>query len=1108
MKRRLWLMLALGIVAALWLAHAFLPDGSSPHSPTSADPLLRQVERLRSGSAEERRSAARSLALAHPEGGERVVPALVDTLADPDPEVRAVVVVALGELAPVQTMRELARATDLARRRLALLALGRMGKKATSAIPDVLAALQDADARVQLAAALALRRLVRERMDVPPDLGKPGSFAAGWAQIALQDRVSPESRPVVLLLVAGLADEEPLVRDWSASALAELAPRLPAVRQARPALQKAFRDPAAGFAAAQALAVLARTDQGLADFLVAGLADPDAAIRRQSAAALAGMVNRSGAAVVTLRNRAVVEALLPLLGENDETLRLSAVSILGQIGPLATPAVPALLKMLDGADDRRVRVVVVSALGRMGAEPAVLPALLRALVSDDGQVRDSAAATLAQLDRTSLPALIALLASPDARTRHGAALALGGAGFPAQEAIEPLAKALADADVGVRVTAARALWRLDPGRFEQLVSVLIGALAGSDPPTTASAAVGLEEIGPLAVAAVPALRKILNENDTLLHEQAARTLGRIGPLAAPAVPDLVRLVRREREAIRALGAIGPAARQAIPDLVEVLKTRSDLAAALALAQIDRTRAEGLPVLLRHAATASASERREAWLALSRLGPAARDAIPTLLGEQHEGTQALRPFVLAQIGPESVAALKKALGDPRLRQVACEALAALGPAARDAAPALRRLLRDRPTWGQTSRSAPGENGRPGGLPPRTQALAARTLVALGPAALAVLGEALRDPAVTPEVVLALQGRPLVHHLIEPLPYLLRDGTPAVRVAVAEVLAAADATNPEVRETLPTLRSLLENQESTVRVAVALAIARLDPADRTALPLLTELLMSKEGPARAPAARALGKIGMRARVALPELKAACRDPDPQVRAAAIEALGGLGLDRDVNGGGMVPTLIEALEDREETVRRASVQALGVFGPASAQAVPALTRLAQDERAGVRDEAIVALGQIGPAARSALPVLRASLTGRAGRVEWTASGRLVSVARGLWRIDTGRRDRAREVIALLQGPLLADAPGAPDRLALDVLAELGPEAALAVPALCGKLNSPFPQVRRRASEVLAGIGPAAGAAAPSLEYAARDPDEGVRQQAQYALTKISRR
>ena len=92
-----------------------------------------------------------------------------------------------------------------------------------------------------------------------------------------------------------------------------------------------------------------------------------------------------------------------------------------------------------------------------------------------------------------------------------------------------------------------------------------------------------------------------------------------------------------------------------------------------------------------------SVRKSATLALGELGPAARDAVPTLFDllrsdlDRESARAALREIDTA--GPEALPALIRAIEmeDPRMRYYAVFFLQKLGPDAKEALPALRPLL---------------------------------------------------------------------------------------------------------------------------------------------------------------------------------------------------------------------------------------------------------------------------------------------------------------------------------------------------------------------------------------------------------------------------------
>jgi HEAT repeat protein len=163
-------------------------------------------------------------------------------------------------------------------------------------------------------------------------------------------------------------------------------------------------------------------------------------------------------------------------------------------------------------------------------------------------------------------ALVRGLARPDAYSRAQAARGLARLGKRPAIAIPPLARALGDADLRVRLPAAAALARFEPG-VPGIADVLVEGLASG---------VGAREeliralawLGPRARSAGPALRPFLAE-----HEAAGEALAGIG---VPALPELIRALadpdpRARGRAARALGRIGAPARSATSTLAAGLK---------------------------------------------------------------------------------------------------------------------------------------------------------------------------------------------------------------------------------------------------------------------------------------------------------------------------------------------------------------------------------------------------------------------------------------------------------------------------------------------------------------------------------------------------------
>ncbi|MBM3187112.1 MAG: hypothetical protein FJZ90_00130 [Chloroflexi bacterium] len=246
-------------------------------------------------------------------------------------------------------------------------------------------------------------------------------------------------------------------------------------------------------------------------------------------------------------------------------------------------AVPALIAALEGKD-LTTSVGLVSALGRIG-EPAVGP-LIEAIAGNSPEVRNAAVRALEQVGAPAIePLTKALLVDTRYEVRRRALEILGRIGE--EHVVAALIRALDDADIGVRINAARHLGNLK-----------ITAPASRE-------------------AAVPKLVSILAE--TRAAEPQAPAERRRAEGAGPA--DIGPELTLRRTAITTLGAIGDPL--AIPALLGAL-AEFDLntAAANALAQFGEAVVVPIVVAL-HAPRTRPEIRRAAWDVLETVGARAR-----------------------------------------------------------------------------------------------------------------------------------------------------------------------------------------------------------------------------------------------------------------------------------------------------------------------------------------------------------------------------------------------------------------------------------------------------------------------------------------------------
>jgi len=147
---------------------------------------------------------------------------------------------------------------------------------------------------------------------------------------------------------------------------------------------------------------------------VAGLADTNAIVRRQTAGALGfpGIVrfttNATPAQMAVLRAQAefAIPPLIRALSDSDELTRARAATSLGLFGQNPELAVPALIKNLHETNGWRVPASAAKGLGRFGTNAAsALPALKAITGHQDSRVRESVNSAIEAIESQSEPRL-------------------------------------------------------------------------------------------------------------------------------------------------------------------------------------------------------------------------------------------------------------------------------------------------------------------------------------------------------------------------------------------------------------------------------------------------------------------------------------------------------------------------------------------------------------------------------------------------------------------------------------------------------------------------------------------------------------------------------
>lgn len=249
--------------------------------------------------------------------------------------------------------------------------------------------------------------------------------------------------------------------------------------------------------------------------------------------------------------------------------------------------------------------------------------LKQSLTDADQSTRFVAALELAkQGDTESIPALIEGFQADNIITRLYQAgqllITLGDASVPA------LTAALTAAHETVRVDAAYALWKIDPKRIQECLSIALAALRNWNPSLpmeeqargpVIDAVFFLGEMGTTATGVIPVLAELLRrrvrlEEPLAWHEDMrvilACLMTQIADPPSVAVAPLIEALKADDESLRwgaarALGELGQTASAAIPALTDVLTNEHEfetirVEAAYSLAVMGDPLQETLPAI--------------------------------------------------------------------------------------------------------------------------------------------------------------------------------------------------------------------------------------------------------------------------------------------------------------------------------------------------------------------------------------------------------------------------------------------------------------------------------------------------------------------------------
>jgi HEAT repeat protein len=405
----------------------------------------------------------------------------------------------------------------------AVMLLGKLGKTAKFAVPQLKELLQDPSVAVRIKVAESLWKI--EQPDPKPLLDvlvaacEHKEDVVRAAALNVIGQIGEKAKPALPAVKKGLRDKEFNVRLQAVFAAGAMGP---VAKGAVPELLDVIRQDDTGFLEAQVTIALKKVGPGAVPALRKGLSDKSPKVRRAAAFSL-GLLGPKAYEAVPELTKALTD---------DETLvRVLAAEALGKIGTEAEPALPALKTALKDKE-AAVRINAALALVLISADTAALDVLATAVVKGaNADTRQSAAAALAKagpLAKAAIPQLTTALKDTDAEVRRQVLITLGGLG-PAAGSTDKIKPLLNDKNQAVRFQAVTTIWEIDHKVSDQELKVLEKALKQDDTGEVLQALQILSDLGPAAKLSAPAVAALLKHDDKQVRGAAAQTLKKIDP---------------------------------------------------------------------------------------------------------------------------------------------------------------------------------------------------------------------------------------------------------------------------------------------------------------------------------------------------------------------------------------------------------------------------------------------------------------------------------------------------------------------------------------------------------------------------------------------------
>ncbi len=363
--------------------------------------------------------------------------------------------------------------------------------------------------------------------------------------------------------------------------------------------------------------------------LVRGLSSDVELVRMAAARAIGG---------VRPLNKALLQNLVSAASDKSAQVRAIAIESLVAAENEADFAKETILKATEDAEPK-VRAAAIKSLATFKFnEDQMQAGLERGLRDEASEVRAGTLRTLSDLPKllkSRLQQLVVLVDDADASVRTMALQTIGklDKNQTDESVVTACAKALGDQDHAVRIAATetvKALAIADTSVLDGLSNNLIDDQALLR--VTLEAVAGF---GDKAATMIPAISRLATHEKAELRVAAINALAGINKDSMQLSGQLTEALNDKEWEVRrvagvALGKLGPDAKNAVPKLFQLLASDEDRDyASSALKEINTAPVEAIPLLMEKL---DSEERRTSFYAVSllgKIGPPAADALPKL-----------------------------------------------------------------------------------------------------------------------------------------------------------------------------------------------------------------------------------------------------------------------------------------------------------------------------------------------------------------------------------------------------------------------------------------------------------------------------------------------